>query len=118
MTCEHCRPGGSTPSEIPFRISRCLSHRPHEGVGLGGCSFCGEACIHYWVEIYDDYWEFWCVPGAGELEKLADHPPEKHSELHDQVREMIRNHVVLQIHPLAGPMWVEGRSCFLCGPPW
>jgi hypothetical protein len=90
----------------------------HEGVGLGACAECGQECLVYWVDIFDDYWRFCCPIDQVEKAELISVNGHQQEQLHDCARKVLRRHTVLQEHPVHGPSWVDGSKCTLDGPAW
>jgi hypothetical protein len=117
MTCIHCQPSLKPITENPFKCTKSLSDEYHEGVELGACIKCGQPCLSYWVDLYDDAWRFWCAIDEAEKQRLLL-PNTDEDELHDRAREIIRQHTVLQRHPVNGLEWIRGDACLLEGPPW
>lgn len=118
MSCIHCEPSKSKLTETPFISVTKLSDEIHEGVELGACSHCGQDCLLYWVDIYDDHWQFWCVINETEKNQLLSPDDGDEKQLHDWARGIIKTHVVLERHPVHGLAWVQGNTCLLQGAPW
>ncbi len=118
MTCQHCFPTDKRPIELPFRALRTVADDSHEIVGLASCEHCGQLALHFGVDVYDDCWRYWCPIDDQELARLSEPDGEDEPKVYDTARSIIRDHTVLQDHPVHGLGWVPGTGCVLDGPPW
>ncbi len=116
MSCKFCQPSLNKNPDNPFKAGEELSDLDHEGVFIGECQFCKNSAIIYWVDIYDDYWSFWSIISADEMNLILSKKSE--NEFHDFIRDFLKKKVILENHPVHGYCWVNGDTCLFQGPSW
>ncbi len=118
--CRFCQPSELPPGDNPFRITQPIVYGYHQNVILAACRHCHAPALQYSVDIFDDYWAFWCPIDEAEKAKILS--IEEGDRYEDTVIAMtlsiLRERRILQKHPLAGLTWKDGKSCMLEGPPW
>lgn len=125
--CRNCDPASTEVlRETPFRRLAMIADEPHKCLLLAECRRCKAPAVQYSVDIYDDYWVYWCPIDEGERAQLLSiERDSKHDEVALRlVISMMRERRVLRRHPdtgrdpRAGLTWFHGNSCILDGPPW
>jgi hypothetical protein len=123
MPCPHCSGSIVGPAENPFRDLEALANDGHSGVYLASCRHCESKALHYWVDIYDDCWQYWCLVSDSERQALlaaamAGEDDTGESLAGPKAREFISRHLVLCEHPIHGLGWGPGANSLLQGAPW
>lgn len=119
MSCSNCRPSDVKPQKSPFKETlRLTGEYEHENVSLAVCYFCGENALYYSADVYDDFWQYWCVIDEVEMASILedDDPSDPHRP--ERAREILRKRAVLLKHPVRGLSWASGGICVIEGPPW
>lgn len=125
-TCPCCDPASTGLRESPFLRKKLLADDDHRCLILNACQRCNAPALQYSVDIFDDYWLYWCPIDEDERDKFLaiENDSEHDTVAFDMAISAIRERRVLQRHPdighdpRAGLTWVDGTSCALEGPPW
>jgi hypothetical protein len=123
MPCRHCSGTTAGRPENPFRDLEALTDDGHSGLFVASCWHCEGNALHYWVDIYDDCWHYWCSIAESECQALraaaaAGEDDTGESLAGPKAREFLRQRLVLCGHPVHGLGWSEGANSLLEGAPW
>lgn len=123
MPCSLCSGSAAGHVTNPFRGTETLADDGHSGVDLVSCMHCASTALHYWVDIYDDFWQYWCLIDEAERQALrmaaaAGEDDTGESVAGSKAREIIRQRPVLCRHPVHGFGWQAGSNSLLEGAPW
>ena len=115
-----CQPSGAASTESPFdEVKRLTGPYEHENVSLAQCTRCGAPALYYSADIYDDFWQYWCLIDEEEhahlLEK-EDDPDEPTRAV--RARAILEKNTYLVRGPVRGFEWVPPGHAVLQGPPW
>jgi hypothetical protein len=123
MPCRHCLGTSGRVTDNPFRHLELLAGDSHVGVHIAVCQRCGGVGLHYWVDIYDDCWLYWCYLCEAESQALRvaagageDDTGEPLAAV--EARRLIQQRHVLCEHPVRGLSWINGSTALLDGAPW
>jgi hypothetical protein len=108
------------PQESPFEeVKRLTGQYVHENVCLARCKRCGSAALYYSADVYDDFWQYWCVIDEAECAQLLeeDNDPDE-PQLPIRARAMLQKHSHLVRGPVHGFEWVPPGHSVIEGPPW
>ena len=113
------------PSESPIQASpfeetqRLTGPYTHENVALARCKKCCKPALHYSADVYDDFWQYWCLIDDAERELLiAPDEGEDEPQLPVRAREILARHPSLEKGPVRGYEWAPAGAGVVEGPPW
>jgi hypothetical protein len=116
MSCDQCRPRPGSLTRSPFKLTEGLVRAGHDGCDLAICRHCERPALHFWVDVFDDYWTYWCPIDEAERAQLIGLRGDERAI--DLARSFIVTREVVENHPTGVVRWWPGNAATLDGPPW
>lgn len=114
-----CEPGDRPPKASPFEKTESLTGRyEHENVALARCRKCGKEALYYSADVYDDFWQYWCLIDESERALLMAPDEGEEPERPTRAREILRRRPALIKGPVHGFEWAASGANVVEGPPW
>lgn len=114
-----CQPSSATLIKSPFEVvERLTGVYEHESVALARCAACSKSALYYSADIYDDFWQYWCLIDGNECESLLVDDDPNEPQLPKRARAILLNHDYLVLGPVRGFEWVPPGSPVIEGAPW
>jgi hypothetical protein len=114
-----CQPSLTPPTTSPFEeVERLTGPYDHENVSLAQCMRCGRVALYYSADIYDDYWQYWCVIDEAERAQLLQEDDLDEPQRPRQARQILEKSDYLVLGPVRGFEWVPPGHPVMEGPPW
>jgi len=120
QACPLCRPSGAEVAHSPFReVKRLASQYAHENVSLAQCVGCESLALYYSADVYDDFWQYWCLIDEAERQLLTQegNDPDD-SRRPARARAILEKHSHLMKGPVRGFEWIPAGFAPIVGPPW
>lgn len=114
-----CQPSLTPPTASPFEeTERLTGPYDHENVSLARCTRCGRAALYYSADIYDDYWQYWCVIDEEERAQLLQEDDLDERQRPRHARQILKKRDYLVLGPAHAFEWVPPGHPVIEGPPW
>jgi hypothetical protein len=114
-----CHPSNVKLAKSPFKeLKQLTGSYEHENVSLAQCTYCGQLALYYSTDIYDDFWQYWCIIDDAAHAQLLEAADRHESQLAMHARSILERHPYLLRHPILGFEWVPAGHAVIEGPPW
>jgi hypothetical protein len=114
-----CQPSKIAPTDSPFVETRRLTGPyEHENVGLARCASCDKTALYYSADVYDDFWQYWCIINETECARLLEDDDPDEPQLPTRARAILEENSNLVHSPVRGFEWVPPGHSVIEGPPW
>ena len=114
-----CRPSAAVVKESPFEeVTRLTGPYEHENVSLAKCSSCGSKALYYSADVYDDFWQYWCLLSEVEYAHLLEEDDPDEPQRPSRARKMLEENAALVHGPVRGFEWAPSGCHVVQGPPW
>ncbi|TWO72409.1 hypothetical protein FN976_06825 [Caenimonas sedimenti] len=114
-----CEPAKKLPEVTPFEeVQRLTGPYEHENVAFARCKVCAKAALYYSADIYDDFWQYWCLIDEAEKAVLAAPDDDEEPQRPARAREILGRKSTLIKGPVLGFEWCVDGAQVLEGPPW
>jgi hypothetical protein len=114
-----CEPSQQPPKASPFEQTQALTGPyVHENVALARCRKCGKEALYYSADVYDDFWQYWCLIGESERSLLIAPDESEEPERPSRAREILAHRPSLIKGPVLGFEWAPSGASAVEGPPW